>query len=161
MQRITAELSKAENTNFPTHREGSLPNGSMLTSTKESLMKYRKSFNKGIGDMRKSDCILNDVCNSNAFMDLENKANASDSKMTKKSHKKKGGSESPMKTSVKQQEGKEVEIFRRSSSQHQIITNDKDSSRKKNSRSQFEQKLERHAQQNFLSTQEDNNINFS
>ena len=93
--------------------------------------------------MRKSDCILIDGHTANSF-NLEDRSHATGSKM-KKGSKKKGNSESPLKSSIKKQEGKEIDAFRRSSSQNQIITNDKDS-RKKNSRSQFEEKLERHAQ---------------
>ena len=82
-------------------------------------MAYRKSFNKGIGSMRKSDCILNDGHTTNSF-NLENRGNAK----SKKNNKKKGSSQSPLKSSLKKSEGKEIDIFRRSSSQHQIPTND-------------------------------------
>ena len=95
--------------------------------------------------MRKSDCILNEGQTSNSFNLEGERGDLTGSKMKKGNKKKKGNSESPLKSSMKQHEGKESEVFRRSSSQQQIITNDKES-RKKNARSQFEQKLERHAQ---------------
>ena len=59
-------------------------------------MAYRKSFNKGIGSMRKSDCVLNEGYITNSF-NLENRGNAK----TKKVNKKKGSSESPLKSSLK------------------------------------------------------------
>ena len=66
--------------------------------------------------MRKSDCILNEGQTSNSFNLEGERGDLTGSKM-KKGKKKKGNSESPLKSSMKQHEGKESEVFRRSSSQ--------------------------------------------
>ena len=85
MQRITAELTKVENGNFPTQREESSTNGSMLISPNQSLMHYRKSF-KGSDKMRQSDCVLNDGNTSNSF-NVENRESGGCAKAKKKNNK--------------------------------------------------------------------------
>ena len=88
MHRITAELTKAECTNFPTHRSNcSMVNDSKLTTAKQSMMKYRKSLKDSGNIVRKSQ----DGNPSNSF-NVESKGNV----RLKKGSRKKGNSETPM-----------------------------------------------------------------
>ena len=65
----------------------------MMTSANQSLINYRKSF-KGSGNMRKSDCILNDGNTTNSF-NLDSRENAK----KKNNNNRKKGSETPLKSS--------------------------------------------------------------
>ena len=65
----------------------------MMTSANQSLINYRKSFNKGNGNMRKSDCILND--GTTISLNLDSRENAK----KKNNNNRKKGSETPLKSS--------------------------------------------------------------